>query len=175
MSEPFIGQIMQVGFNFAPRGWATCDGHVLPISQNTALYSLLGTAFGGDGESNFKLPDLRGRSAVHVGSGPGLPAVGWGQTGGSTQFTLGVANMPAHNHLMYATKAEPDSDTPIDAYPATNEDATEEWSTERHEESGHLKSDAIENTGGGQAKAHRSPFQGIYHVIALQGLFPSQF
>lgn len=98
--EPFLGQISTVGFNFAPRSWALCDGQLLPISQNTALFSLLGTTYGGDGRTSFGLPDLRGRSAVHVGNGPGLTPMTWGRKSGQENVTLGVRNMPAHNHTI---------------------------------------------------------------------------
>jgi len=88
MSEPFIGQIMMVGFNFAPRGWANCDGQLLPIAEHTALYSLLGTTYGGDGVNNFALPDLRGRVPIHVGTGPGLTTRKEGQKGGQERVAL---------------------------------------------------------------------------------------
>ena len=100
MSEPFLGQIQMFGFNFAPRGWSTCNGQILPIAQNTALFALLGTTFGGDGRTTFSLPDLRGRDAVHVGTGPGLPTVRWGQRGGTHTYNIAIANLPAHNHTV---------------------------------------------------------------------------
>ena len=100
MSEPFIGQIMMVGFNFPPRGWAQCNGQLLPISSHTALFSLLGTTFGGDGRTSFGLPDLRGRIAKHIGQGPGLANVTWGQRGGRENVTLTIANMPSHTHTV---------------------------------------------------------------------------
>ena len=96
--EPFLGQIQPFGFNFAPRGWAQCDGQILPISQNTALFSLLGTTFGGDGRTTFALPDLRSRSIVHIGTGAGLDNIKWGERGGATTHTLTLAQMPSHNH-----------------------------------------------------------------------------
>ena len=96
--EPFIGQITFFGGNFAPRDWAQCDGQLLPISSNTALFSLQGTTYGGDGRTTFGLPDMRGRSPVHFGNGPGLPAVFLGAKAGAVGFTLGIANMPSHSH-----------------------------------------------------------------------------
>ena len=96
--DPFIGQIQAFGFNFAPAGWAHCNGQLLAISQNTALFSLLGTTYGGDGRTTFGLPEMRGRSIRHVGTGPGLSAVSWGQRGGATTATLIAANLPSHNH-----------------------------------------------------------------------------
>ena len=102
-SDPLIGQLMLVGFNFCPRGWADANGQLLAISSNTALFSLLGTTYGGDGRTTFALPDLRGRSAVHVGNGPGLPSVSQGQRGGSTSFSIATNNMPSHSHAATAT------------------------------------------------------------------------
>ncbi|MCI5084171.1 MAG: tail fiber protein, partial [Saprospiraceae bacterium] len=96
--NPFIGQIQAFGFNFAPRGWAFCHGQLLAISANTALFSLLGTTFGGDGRTTFALPDLRSRSIRGVGSGPGLDHVSWGERGGRYEVTLSVSNLPSHNH-----------------------------------------------------------------------------
>ncbi|MFY1113097.1 MAG: tail fiber protein, partial [Methanosarcinaceae archaeon] len=99
-SEPFIGEIRMFAGNFAPRGWAFCDGQLLPISQNTALFSILGTTYGGDGRTTFGLPDLRGRVPVHAGSGPGLSTVRLGDTGGAETVTLSQAQMPSHNHTI---------------------------------------------------------------------------
>ena len=96
--EPFIAQISLFGGNFAPRGWALCDGQLLPISQNTALFSLLGTTYGGDGRTTFGLPDMRGRALLHAGSGPGLSTRRIGQEGGNERVTLSIGEMPSHNH-----------------------------------------------------------------------------
>src|SRR5450755_3568317 len=98
MSEPFLGQIYMVGFNFAPRGWALCNGQILPINQDTALFSLLGTTYGGNGQTTFALPDLRGRTPIHVGQGPGLTNRLLGVPGGSETVTLSLAMLPAHTH-----------------------------------------------------------------------------
>ena len=105
MSEPFIGEIRAFGFNFPPRGWATCAGQLLPISQNTALFSILGTYFGGNGTTNFALPNLQGNVPLHVGSGPGLSPRTIGETGGAPQVTLNVNQMPAHITPPTATAA----------------------------------------------------------------------
>jgi len=99
-SEPFLGEICWIGFNFAPRGWALCDGQLLSISQNDALFSLLGTTYGGDGRTTFGLPDLRGRSPIHVGQGPGLSNYQWGQKGGVETVTLTINQMPSHTHAI---------------------------------------------------------------------------
>src|SRR4051794_16502706 len=99
MSSPFVAEIRIFGGNFAPRGWATCDGQILPISQNTALFSLLGTFYGGDGKSTFALPDLQGRAPIHQGQGPGLTDRALGESSGESAVTLLVTEMPGHNHL----------------------------------------------------------------------------
>src|SRR5215211_4319727 len=100
MSEPFIGQIMLVPYNFAPRGWAFCAGQILPIAQNTALFSLLGTTFGGNGQTTFALPDLRGRAPIGQGQGPGLSNISLGEAAGTETVTLLSTNMPAHSHTV---------------------------------------------------------------------------
>src|SRR5205085_8655362 len=101
MSNPFLGEIRPVGFNFAPRGWALCQGQILSIAQNTALFSLLGTTYGGNGITTFALPDLRGRVGVHVGQGPGLSPYDLGQVGGTAAVTLAAAHLPAHAHPVH--------------------------------------------------------------------------
>ena len=171
MAEPFIGEIKMVGFNFAPRGWATCDGQLLPISQNTALFSLLGTAFGGDGRTDFQLPDLRGRDAVHVGSGPGLPPVMWGQRGGTHSYNLSVANLPAHSHQVVpqGRNGEGDESNPGGGFFASA-------NNDLYADSGGVAMGAFAsgNTGSGQSFNVTEPYLGVYHIIALTGLFPSR-
>ena len=98
--EPFLGEIRWVGFNFAPRGWATCDGQIMNIAQNTALFALLGTTYGGDGQTTFALPDMRGRAPVHVGQGPGLSTRDMGEVGGTEAVTLSLSEMPIHAHAL---------------------------------------------------------------------------
>lgn len=171
MSEPFIGEIKIVGFNFAPRGWAICEGQLLPISQNTALFSLLGTAFGGDGRTNFGLPDLRGRVPVCVGNGAGLSPRGWGQLGGSETNTLGINNIPSHSH----TFAQPAVQGGFDeAEPGNSASFAEAqiYSTQNPDTS--LRPGTTSNTGAGQAVNNMQPFLGLYFVIALTGIFPSR-
>jgi len=124
--DPFVGEISYVGFNFAPKGWAKCDGQLLPVSQYSALYSLLGTAFGGDGRTNFALPDMRGRVPVHQGTGPGLSNYTIGQKGGMETATLNINNLPAHNHTATATSTSTVSGGSISStLKAVNSDATE--------------------------------------------------
>ena len=114
--EPYLGAIIPYANNFAIRGWAFCDGQILPISSNSALFSLLGTTFGGDGRTTFALPDLRGRAMKHVGNGAGLEHVSWGQKGGSEFITLTAANLPSHTHTMMAIDVNADSGKPAGRY-----------------------------------------------------------
>jgi microcystin-dependent protein len=178
--EPFIGQIMPVGFNFAPRGWSLCDGQLLAISQNTALFSLLGTTFGGDGRTTFALPDLRGRAAVHVGTGPGLTPRRWGERSGTEVNYLNVTQLPSHNH---AAAINIGGDTALSDQGAgryfSNEarggaDALDIYDGVKG--TGQMASDAVitGNTGGGQSVNNMQPWLGIYHCIAMTGLFPSR-
>ncbi len=168
--EPFIGEIRLVGFNFPPRGWARCDGQLLPIASNSALFSLLGTAYGGDGRTTFALPDLRGRAAIGVGNGAGLSSKNWGQRGGSQTHNLSASQLPPHSHgLSVATAAEGDANDPAGRYLART-DARAYTTTGP----GVALASGTENTGGGQAINHESPYLAMYYVIALQGLYPSR-
>ena len=171
--DPYIGEIMTIGFNFAPRGWALCEGQLLPISQNTALFSLLGTTFGGDGRTTFALPDLRGRSAVGVGTGAGLPPISWGQRGGSTSFTLSVAQIPSHTHTIRGTNNDGNTNDPANALPAKTGFGDNEYAVGKTANS-NMQSDMAQNTGGGQSVSKRSPYLGLYQCIALQGTYPSR-
>ncbi|GJM36513.1 MAG: microcystin dependent protein [Saprospiraceae bacterium] len=169
---PFVGQIQPFGFNFPPRGWAFCDGALLSISQWSALFSLLGTTFGGDGRTTFGLPDLRGRSIVHVGSGPGLSHISWGEKSGRESVTLITANMPSHQHAVTATTNDATLDeaasgarfgtagTPV--YSATGTGTVP------------LAADSTTKVGGGQSFNNRNPFLGIYVCIAMEGVYPSR-
>lgn len=170
MSEPFLGEIRLVGWNFAARGWAFCDGQLLPIASNTALFSLLGTTFGGDGRTTFSLPDLRGRTATHPGRGPGLSTYQWGQRGGVEQVTLTTSQMPSHTHTLRAHSEDAEETDPTGrrlggAGAAIYADESADVS---------MSSDSVTNTGGSQPHTNLPPYLGIYHIIALQGLFPSR-
>ncbi|MCE4564242.1 phage tail protein [Maribellus sp. CM-23] len=169
--EPFIGQIQAFGFNFAPRGWAFCDGQLLPIASYTALFSLLGTTFGGDGRNTFALPDLRGRTIVHPGHGPGLSTVNWGQKSGVEQVTLTTLNMPSHNHnssvIVNTGSGEASSPT---GYLAAHAGAYAEDPTS----GANLAGVSNLSAGGSQPFNIRNPFVGIYTSIALVGIFPSR-
>lgn len=172
--DQFLGQIMMFGGNFAPRGWAFCSGQLLPISQYTALFSLLGTTYGGDGRTTFGLPDLRGRAPISVGHGPGLSNIAWGQKGGVEQVTLNVTQMPSHNHsgVVEATEPVPRGgavDTPAGNYVA-------QGGTYSATKNSKMASDSVSVglTGGNQPHPNRPPFLGVYYIIALIGIFPSR-
>lgn len=170
--EPFIGQIQAFGFNFAPRGWAKCEGQLLAISQYTALFSLLGTTFGGDGRTTFGLPDLRGRSMVGMGNGPGLDNISWGEKAGNYQIALNANNLPPHAHAVAVPvstaggeEATPNGQHIANHASAFNEDATSGAS---------LAPFNTGNVGGNVPFNSRNPFLGINICIALQGIFPSR-
>lgn len=168
--EPYVGQIQAFGFNFAPKGWAVCDGQLLPISQNTALYSLLGTTYGGDGKTTFALPDLRGRSILGHGHAPGLSQFVLGQEAGKETETLTTSNMPAHNHMVTATDSDADSDE------ASNGSHLGTAGANIYASSGagtvHLAADSTTQTGANAAFNIRDPFLGVNYCIAIYGSFP---
>lgn len=177
--DPFIGQIMMFGGNFAPRGWAFCDGQLLPIAQYSALFSILGTTYGGDGRTTFALPDLRGRVAMHPGSGPGLTPRTLGQKAGAENVTLNVNQIPSHSHggngTIQAASGQPDESTPIGTVPASLTNGTEGYAESSN---GTMKADGvtlnIQNTGGSQSHTNIQPFGCVNFIIALQGIFPSR-
>jgi len=181
---PYLAQIMMFGGNFAIRGWAMCDGQLLPISSNTALFSLLGTTFGGDGRTTFALPDLRGRVAIHPGNGPGLSHYSWGQRGGVENVYLNTTQIPSHSHAsalrastIQATDSVPNPNDAL-AAPGAMDGRTfnPTLGYAPATPSVNLNSGSIigGNTGGSQSHTNVQPFLGIYHLIALQGVFPSR-
>jgi microcystin-dependent protein len=172
--EPFIGQIIMFAGNFAPRGWALCDGQLLEVSTHSALFSILGTTYGGDGRTTFGLPDLRGRVPMHAGHGPGLSNRKLGEKGGTETVTLGTNEIPTHHHLMTVTDQPGSVGRPSDQYLATNEQRGQNDGTPIVGENAHLNQAAIQNTGGGQPHANVQPFQTVHYIIALTGLFPSR-
>jgi microcystin-dependent protein len=164
MGEPFLAEIRIISFNFAPKGWALCNGQLLPINQNQALFSLLGTNYGGNGTTNFALPNLQGRVPFHFGGGFSL-----GQTGGEATHTLTTPELPAHNHLAMASSSNADQVNPsgnfwakgaASAYSAASNDA--------------MSPASLANAGGSQPHENMSPFLVLNFVIALQGIFPSR-
>jgi len=162
MAAPFLSEIRLIAFGFPPRGWALCNGQLLPINQNQALFSLLGTTFGGDGRVNFALPDLRGRVPAHVGDGLTL-----GQRGGQEAVTLTTANLPAHPHLVTAGGAAATA-APAGARFATT--GAFHYSTTPQVA---MAAEAVGTTGGSQAHTNLAPSLVLNYVIALQGIFPS--
>lgn len=168
--DPFIGQIIMFGGNFAPRSWALCDGQLLSIAQNTALFSILGTTYGGDGRTTFGLPDLRGRVPIHPGNGPGLSAYRLGQKGGSESNILTISNLPPHNHTIN-TKEEGNTEDSNGSFIAGN--GSNSFGT-TSDLGNTLATRALNNTGNNQAVNNIQPFQCVNYIIALQGVFPSR-
>jgi len=171
VSEPFIGQIIMFSGNFAPRGWALCDGQLLSISNNTALFSILGTTYGGDGRTNFALPDLRGRVPVHAGSGPGLPPARLGDKAGAAQHALTAQQMPSHTHSLHCQTGDGTSDEPANHFPAKTGGGESIYADSQN---GAMNANAIQNAGGGQAFSIMQPYQVVNFIIALVGLYPSR-
>lgn len=173
MSEPFIGQITIVAFDFAPKGWALCNGQILPIAQNTALFSLLGTTFGGNGQTTFALPDLRGRTPIHWGTGPGLPSVTLGESSGSETVTLTINQLPMHNHIAMATTTPGDMPNPGgNMWAVESQGATFVYSDQTP--NGTMAQNAIAPAGGSQPHTNLQPYLTVNFVIALVGIFPSR-
>ena len=173
MAEPFLGQIIMFAGNFAPVGWAFCDGQLLPISQNTALFSLLGTTYGGTGITTFALPDLRGRVPLHVGQGPGLSSYVLGQVGGAENATLQVTNLPSHTHSVNCSSSGGNQ-----ASPGGNFLAVESTGTSANYSSGPpdsaMNAQALGPVGGNQPFSIQQPYGCVTFVIALQGIYPSR-
>ena len=168
MSDPFVAEIRIVGFNFAPTGWAQCNGVLMPISQNTALFSLLGTNYGGDGKTTFGLPNFVGRAPLHHGQGPGLSDHSVGEQGGQAAATLLVSELPSHAHGFPAASVPADRSNPAAAVLATPPDATytlQSANTATH-------AGTIATAGGGQPHNNLQPYLVLNFIIALQGIFP---
>ncbi len=167
MSTPFLGEIRLFGFTFAPNGWALCNGQLLSIGQNTALYNLLGTYYGGDGVSTFGLPNLQGRVPLHQGNANGSYVVG--QSGGSTTETLSVSQLPAHNHAVFAHKGAGNAKVPTNNLPAAT-------SGDSYDATGNVSMNAtmIGETGSGEPVSVVQPYLTLTFCIALSGIYPSQ-
>lgn len=169
MSEPFIGEIKMFAGNFAPRGYAKCDGQLLAVAQNDALFSLLGTTYGGDGRTTFGLPGLRGRTPIHYGQGPGLTDRRIGAKGGQERVTLVENDLPVHSHALRA-----ENDAANSFGPANNVLANTTTAIYVSGGSTSMEGTSITNTGGGAAHNNVMPFQCICYIIALVGVYPSR-
>jgi microcystin-dependent protein len=169
MSDPYLAEIKIVGFNFAPRGWAFCDGQILPINQNQALYSLLGTTYGGDGRTTFALPDLRGRTPIHMGTGSGLTQRNLGSRSGEERHSLTVNEIPSHTHVARASSVSGDAPVPTGNVLAAANNAYGPPNNLTPLHAGSLAA-----SGAGQGHENMQPYLTLSFCIALQGLFPSR-
>ena len=170
MADPFVAEIRIFPFNFAPRGWAWCDGQLLPLSQNTALFSLLGTTYGGNGKSTFALPDLQGRAPMHPGQGPGLSLHDLGETGGSETVSLLESEIPSHIHAINVSQADAISRIPTANHPATGIGVGMFGPSNTPVTS--LNPNALSPAGGDNPHNNMMPYLTFYFCIALQGVFP---
>src|ERR1700733_8443311 len=172
MSNPFLGQLLLVPYNFAPVGWFLCNGQLLEIEQYTALYSLIGTTYGGDGRTTFALPDLRGGGPVSSGQGTGLSNYDLGQTYGVESVTLNTTQIPAHNHAVNCNADPANEPGPRDHYPGgKTEGGVDEYSATRNTQ---MNTEMIGNTGGGGSHENRQPSLVLNWIIAYQGIFPNR-
>jgi len=178
--EADLAMVFMFAGNFAPRGFASCEGQILPISQNTALFSLLGTTYGGNGTTTFALPDLRGRNVVGQGQGPGLSPYVEGQTGGSETFTLTSNQLPAHSHTLSAYSGGPSTASPSGAYLAqgpltgSGPNAAQLKTYATNAANIAMGASSIGNTGGGQPVSNMQPYLSMFYIIVLEGIFPSR-
>lgn len=169
MGTPYMGEIKIVAFNFAPSGWAECNGQFLPINQNQALFSLLGTMYGGNGQTNFALPDLRDKAPLHVGNGHTQ-----GETGGQQTHTLTVSEMPTHTHIVQASGSSADTVLSTGNILAVSQANIYLNPTQGSPNFTNVNTQTIANVGGSQAHQNEQPFLTLVFCIALQGIFPSQ-
>lgn len=176
MSEPYIGQIMMFAGNFAPRGWQFCQGQVLSIAQNTALFSILGTTYGGNGQTTFALPDLRGRVPMQPGQGPGLSPRTLGEQGGSENVTLISTQMPAHTHAHVASGAQGDQFSPEGNVNAVQVDPNTQQPVNMYSAAPNttMNPASIGVAGGSQPHNNMQPYTCINFIIAMEGIFPSR-
>ena len=167
--EGYLAEIRMFAGNFAPRGWAFCQGQLLSIAQNTALFSLLGTTYGGNGQTTFALPDLRGRVPVGTGQGPGLPTMTLGEVGGEPTHTLIQQEMPAHGHQVAATSDDATKKNPIGSVPAATG-----GSAYANAGNGNMLANMISPAGGSQPHNNMQPYLGMNYIICMFGIFPSR-
>jgi microcystin-dependent protein len=172
MADPFVAEIRIFGFNFAPTGWATCDGQILPISQNTALFSLLGTTYGGNGQTTFALPNLQGSAPTHQGQGPGLSEYFLGQQGGSDFITLLDSEMPGHNHFAVAAPDQADNNNPDPTKCLANSQKEFGYQSTTNTNLVNMAFQAITPAGGSLPHNNMMPYLTLTFCIALQGVFP---
>ena len=167
MAEPFLSETRIISFNFAPKGWAMCNGQLLPINQNQALFSLLGTTFGGDGRVNFALPDLRGRTPIHFGNGHTL-----GEKAGEQDHTLSIQELPQHTHILNSTTQAVTTNIPASGNALGNTAPNQAYNNSNKSLTA-MHPASIANVGGSQAHLNMQPFLSLNFCIALQGIFPS--
>ncbi len=170
--EPFIGEIRLVGFTFAPQGWAFCNGQLLSVNQNSALFSLLGVTYGGDGITTFALPDLQGRVPLHFGSGTGLSRRSQGEVGGEERVTLTAAQMPSHSHAAYCHGEAGDSNSPVNRF--WSKDAGSQSGTYHSAGGAAMNPGALNSAGGSQPHDNMPPFLALNFIIAVEGIYPSR-
>lgn len=168
MADPFVAEIRIFPFNFAPKGWAWCDGQLLPISQNTALFSLVGTYYGGDGKSTFALPNLQGSAPMHPGQGPGLSLRDIGESGGSATVTLLPSEVPSHTHTLKASGEDASALSPVGGAPALAE------VDQFRPDADTVMAPAALGSVGGQPHNNMQPYLTLYFAIALQGVYPQR-
>lgn len=172
MADPFVAEIRIVGFNFAPKGWAFCDGALVPLSQNTALFSLLGTIYGGDGKSTFALPNLQGRAPMMYGQGPGLPLYDQGQTGGSETVTLLNSEIPVHTHTMQANGLPASASLAASGYALARSSGGLAYDGPGTGESVTMAPQTLSVSGSDFPHNNLMPYLTLNFVIALQGVYP---
>lgn len=172
MADPFVAEIRIFTFNFAPKGWAFCNGQLMAISQNTALFSLLGTMYGGDGKSTFQLPDLEAKVSIHRGQGPGLSVRDQGEQGGQAAVTLIASELPAHTHPVNCSTASANKLSPAGNFPAGSLPATQMRYVNSATAPVQMGPATVSGGGGGQPHENRQPYLALNFCIAMQGVFP---
>jgi microcystin-dependent protein len=172
MADPFVAEVRIFPFNFAPKGWAFCNGQLLPISQNTALFSLLGTTYGGDGKSNFALPDMQGNAPMHPGQGPGLSLYDLGESGGSQTVTLLQSEMPNHTHTLRGSVEDATQGTLSNGVTLSTSVGGNMYQTTTNTNLVQMSAQALLQAGGDQPHNNMQPYLTLNFCIALQGVFP---